>query len=145
MKRKWWKIRTPIKIFIFIAIGIGTILWIEEVQYYSKKLHWTEYSLRLARMDISKFRQITSRDPNSLNEIYEYAKKHRDSGLYGKKYGEYLTDTDGNKKESQVLNGQGGLFYNKETGEVKVNLTKPVKSYLHLYFGASRNDIPADW
>lgn len=145
MMRKWWNVRSTIIILALLVIGVGIVLLQEEVPYYSKKYHWTKYSLRLARMDINRFKQVTGRYPNSLNEISEYAKEHGDLGFYGKRYGEFLTDTEGNQIESQILNGQGGLFYNKENGEVKVNITKPVKNYLHLYFGTERNEVPSDW
>jgi len=145
MKKKWWKLRTKVTVIVFTLIGIGTLLWFEEVQYYSKKLLWTEFSLHLARANIRKFHQITGRNPHSLGEINQYAQEHTDSGLRKIAFGEYLTNTDGNKEEYTSLNGQGGLFYNERTGEVKVNLTKPVKHYLRLYFGKYRNEIPADW
>jgi len=145
MKRKWWKLRTRVIVIVCVLIGVGAILCIEEVPYYSKKLLWTKFSLRLARMNISQFRQTKARNPHSLGEINQYAQEHPDSGLRKIAFGEYLTNTNGNKKEYTSLNGQGGMFYNAETGEVKVNLTKPVKYYLRLYFGEKRNEIPADW
>jgi len=142
---KWWKSKYRVITVVFILIGIGVFLWLEEVPYYSKKLYWTEFSLRLARMNVNKFKQITGRNPNSLCEINQYAQKYPDSSLRKIALGEYMTNTDGNKEEYASLNGQGGMFYNTETGKVKVNLTKPVKHYLRFYFGKKRNEVPADW
>ncbi len=50
-----------------------------------------------------------------------------------------------NSKEYDVLNGEGGWYYNKETGEVKLNITKPVKDYVQAYVGEIGNEIPSDW
>ena len=50
-----------------------------------------------------------------------------------------------NVQVSNELNGKGGLYYNKETGEVRVNVTKPLKHYFIFYFGEERNDVAAEW
>ncbi len=142
---KWWKMRFKIVICVFLLICIAFFLWIEEVRYYPKKIFSTEFSLQLARKDVERFKEINNRLPMSLSEINTYAIENPNSHLREIPFGEYITDIDGNREEYGELNGKGGLFYNPNTGEVKVNLTKSVGHYLRLYFGKQRNEIPAEW
>jgi len=142
---KWKRRNRTFPVVVLLLIGLAVFLWIEGVGDYMKQLRWTEYSLRLARQNIISFREITGRNPISLSEINQYAKRNINSGLRQKPFGEHLSDVDGNRQEHNILNGQGGLFYDPESGVVKVNLTKPIKSYLRLYFGKKRNEIPSEW
>ena len=59
---------------------------------------------------------------------------------------ECITSASGNSMEYIELNGHGGFYYNFNTGEVKLNVIKPLKEYLWLYFLAKNgNEIPSDW
>jgi len=58
---------------------------------------------------------------------------------------ESISEKQSNSHEHSVLDGTGGLHYNPKTGVLKVNLTKPLKSYWRFYFGKRRNEVPADW
>ncbi|NIM06327.1 MAG: hypothetical protein GTN65_12095 [Armatimonadetes bacterium] len=141
----WYKIRPMVLIALLALFAGGIALWLAEVPDYWKKVHWTEFSLRLARLNVSSFREITGRFPDSLAEINQYASQHPDSGLRERPFGEYITETDGNREEHAILTGEGGLHYDKETGVVKVNLTEPLGHYLPLYWGSKRRQIPAEW
>jgi hypothetical protein len=56
---------------------------------------------------------------------------------------------DGDKQSSipefDKLNDKGGYYYDKNTGVLKINYTKPVKDYLKFYFGQYSNEIPSEW
>jgi hypothetical protein len=57
----------------------------------------------------------------------------------------YISDPNGSKQESQVLNGQGGWYYNSTAGEVRVNLDKPLFHYFRFVSGSYRKQVPSDW
>lgn len=85
------------------------------------------------------------RYPLSLYEINQYAKNNQKAGFRIKPFREHLSHSKGNANDYHVLNGKQGWYYDPNTGEVKVNLTKPVKHYMWFYFGKERNEIPANW
>lgn len=47
--------------------------------------------------------------------------------------------------EHRELNDCGGYFYDPNTGEIRLNLTRPVKEYLHFYDGRFAEEIPSTW
>jgi hypothetical protein len=96
------------------------------------------------RRSIQLFAERNGRFPNSLNELNEYGKK------FPKQIQWYFPPKESiagkpNSRERSVLDGTGGLYYNNKTGEMKFNLTKPLKFYWTFYFGKSRDDVPANW
>jgi hypothetical protein len=98
-----------------------------------------------ARREINQFKEIKGRYPNSLEEVREYAKENLDDEIYGMYFVEYLSSRGGNDTEHSILNGKGGHFYDKSTGEIRINLTKELHYYLPLIGGKERNEIPAKW
>jgi len=103
------------------------------------------------KKNIKWFNAQTGKYPGSLQDIVVYAnEKKNDTAnhfhiIRKLPCAEYITDIAGNSKEYPEINGKGGWYYNKDTGQLKVNLIKPVKHYLWLYFGPERNEIPSDW
>ncbi|MHC4156239.1 MAG: hypothetical protein ACYST6_15150 [Planctomycetota bacterium] len=110
----------------------------------SSEIRSTKMMLNLAKAQINAFQTITGRHPDTLSEIREYADKNPGSKLSSRLFKEYLSDPSGKSEVHSSLNGKGGWYYDPNTGEVKVNLDKPVKEYL-FYFGPERKEIPADW
>jgi len=43
------------------------------------------------------------------------------------------------------LNGKGGFYYDPNTGELRLNLTEPVKHYVPGYKGRYADEIPSSW
>ena len=43
---------------------------------------------------------------------------------------EHISSEDGNGKETDAIDGTGGYYYNKVTGQVRINPTMPVRYYL---------------
>ncbi|MGA1825366.1 MAG: hypothetical protein ACMUIP_11970 [bacterium] len=110
-----------------------------------RRVIFTKRNLDLLRKNIEIFKDITGRNPNSLLEIVQYAKNNPKNKLFKKKFKEFISDKNGNLCEYGVLNNKGGWYYNKITGEVKVNLINPIKYYLYFYFNDNREDIPSNW
>jgi hypothetical protein len=80
-----------------------------------------------------------------LAEISNYDSEHEEIKFDKIPFDEYISNENGETKESATLDNKGGWYYNKDTGEVKLNLTKPLKSYLPFYFGPYRNEVPSEW
>lgn len=119
----------------------------------------TLHSLDVARESVQWYRVQTGMWPRSLGEIRTYAlEKGVDFHRPGVNVSTgtiflFLSDFDrewisrlrGNSTEWDVLNNKGGFYYNKHTGEVKINLTQPLKDYFIIFFGERGDEIPADW
>ena len=58
---------------------------------------------------------------------------------------EWISSDDGDRRESGALDGSGGWYYNRETGELRVNLNRPLKDYAKHYYRLDRNERPCDW
>ncbi len=57
----------------------------------------------------------------------------------------YISKRNGNGSEHDTLNGKVNWYYNKNKGEVRINLTKPLKYYFKLYYKSDRDEIPSGW
>lgn len=139
------RIRLWIAILCACLLVLALIFSLEDVGFYNKRIMWTEFSLKANRDGVAKFKIITGRYPHSLVELRKYAKQNPESEIMTKHFKEYISDKQGRNEETDVLDGSGGWFYNKKTGEVKVNVIEPVKNYLRLYFGQKRSEIPSHW
>lgn len=130
--------------FVLLMIAVGN----EHISY-SNALRWRLYGTHVCldsgRKNIRLFAEETGRFPKSLAELNEYIQNRRDKMNRIRFPLESISDDDPNTSEHNVLDGTGGLYYNPETGVLKVNLTKPLKSYWRFYFGKGREEVPADW
>ena len=95
---------------------------------------------------MSLFHKQFQRYPNTLSEIKELANAE-DKGKF--KYSlrenkEFLSSEQGCDSEYNVLNNEGGWFYNPNDGRVKINLNKPMHTYFSNYFYKGRNTVPSD-
>jgi hypothetical protein len=141
----FYKIRSRILIFAFI---LGTLILATAIFYNSEcdyRIRGVRASLILIRSLIKTYNDSKGKYPESIAELQKYEESEQ------KNYQLKIIITTFRWKgkygiqEFNEINGNGGYYYNKTTGEVKVNLNKPVKHYLKFYFGKYRNEIPADW
>lgn len=116
------------------------VVYLIFVQDYSKRVYYTKLDLIRARNQVMNVKKLLNAYPKSMIGIH---KKYKEYTWYLPK--EFISDPNGRSDENYVLNGQGGWYYDPKSGEVKVNITKPVKHYLKYYVGKHRNEIPADW
>ena len=111
----------------------------------TRRVYSTKKRVSTLRAQILKFREITGDNPKSLSELQQYGEENPNAGLGDILITERISDPSGNYRESSVLDGKGGWYYNKETGEIKINLTQPVKQYVKSYLGKVGNEVPSDW
>jgi hypothetical protein len=111
---------------------------------YEQRLWVSQLNLRLARYSISLFKEQVGRFPESLEELDEYGKKHPHEIDWRWPYGETISRRRRTEGHAQ-LDGSGGFFYDPESGDIRVNLTKPLHHYWRRYSGKRRDEIPADW
>lgn len=126
---------------VFIAIFFS-IRFFNSIKY-EKRITITRLHLMKIRSILDEFREREGRYPDTLAELGKYSEKTDLANT--SEDGETFSCKDGNNDESSVLNGNGGWYYNKETGEIKINLTLPLKEYLSYYFGKDRNEVPSEW
>jgi hypothetical protein len=112
---------------------------------YGKRIETTLLRLHGARHGIEKFREIKGRFPSSLSELRNWGYKNPEAYIYPGDFCEFISDEQGNCRENNQLDGEGGLYYNKDTGEVKVNITKQIKYYLKYLPDFDRYETPSEW
>lgn len=140
------KITEPLPMFL-IGLSILVIGSTFAIDIHSSSLSTIKAqktNLRLSRWSIGIFFKENSRFPNSLDELYEYGKSYPDKIPWNLHPSEFIAGKS-NSQEHSVLDGAGGLYYDSKTGELRLNLTKPLKCYWRFYLGKERNEIPADW
>lgn len=103
----------------------------------------TKGELHRIRSTLQHYYESKHRYPNSLTELQTYVLQNLDKPILVTDLTEYITSEEGNAQESIVLDGSGGWYYDKATGEVRLNITKPVKYYLGPTISAE--EIPAEW
>ena len=149
MKRPMSRVVFWVVVIIILVVGAGLKIVHNKVRSYPQRLLSIRFNLRFSRESIRLFFEQTGHFPESLQEMNEYAKK-------GKKYRDKIDWRSPpmecisrnhrlNSSEHSVLDDTGGLYYNPKTGVLKVNLTKPLKSYWRFYSGERRDEVPADW
>ncbi|MCK4628149.1 MAG: hypothetical protein KAT56_04050 [Sedimentisphaerales bacterium] len=140
MGNKKSKIKYPYILCIIILLIAGICLY-EEVDMYNKRILWTKHHLKTYRMLIKQFHEEYHRFPDSIDDLNSY----RSHITGGKKFSEYFSCREGCDVGNEMLNGKGGWYYNKNTGEIKINIQKPIKYYLKIYIGKDKTDIPSEW
>jgi len=138
--------KVPFYALIILLIVILTVfMMLIYDSHCDNKIHATRFGLNPIRFWMSVFKADNGSYPDSIAELRKYVRhNYEDESL-----DQLFIDFQGNKKdhvpEFDILNGKGGYYYNKTTGVVKINLTKPVKHYLKFYCGERRDQIPSDW
>ena len=135
------------EICVFLLIIGGTSISLHFWALYTfprlKTINRSRFGLDRVRMMIKSYNEENHRYPSSLYELNKYHTSiNPDDDVW---FLEVITNSIGVNKESDVLDGQGGWYYNNKTGEVRLNITKPIKHYWRFYWGQGRNDIPSDW
>ena len=128
--------------YVVVLVTVPLVLvWIINL-HHRDAIRKQKVSLFLCRRSIGLYAKQNGKFPDSLNEFNEYGGKFRDEINWHSRPKDSIT---GNSTEHSVLDGTGGLYYDPNNGDLKLNLTKPLKSYWIFYFGKNRNDVPADW
>ena len=72
---------------------------------------------QLLLLHINGFKKNEGRYPDSLKELEQYIIQ---KGFKRLSFIEYYSNPKGNSREFDVLNGEGGWYYDNATGEVKI-------------------------
>ncbi len=144
------KITKPFILKIVFAVLVIVLMWFMYVSClhdpYNKEIEWTSISLQLIRENIQKFKQTNQRYPVSLDELNNHIKNDEKNLFHKRDNKEFISDRNGCSEEHVILDGKGGWFYNKQTGEIKININKPLKTFFEKYYYLpSRNKIPSEW
>jgi hypothetical protein len=136
----------PFLVLLIVSLvpTLGLILALNIDHSYRSTIRGTRLTLMFTRRSIQLFAEQNGRFPDSLGELNEYGKKSPKQIQWYFPAKESIAGK-ANSREHAVLDGTGGLYYDRKTGELKLNLTKPLKSYWRFYVGKSRNDVPANW
>ena len=129
-------------LLLFIA---GVLLVSNINRSYQRRIRGAKAVLMFSRRSIHFFAEQNGRFPDSLHELNEYGKNPPDEIYWYFPPRESISGKQPNSREHSVLDGTGGLYYNSNTGELKLNLMRPLKSYWRFYLGEKRNEVPADW
>ncbi|AQT67207.1 hypothetical protein STSP2_00350 [Anaerohalosphaera lusitana] len=127
-----------------ISMGLMYVSFLRDP--YSKRIEWTTISLHLIRDNIQTFKDVNQRYPTSLKELSTQVKIDENGLFHKRENKEYISSKNGCDDEYSVLNNKGGWYYNKQTGEIKININKPLKKcFKDYYYLPSRNRVPSEW
>ena len=127
-------------VFVFTFILIRYF----SVNPYQLRLSSTCVSLVHLRGSLKHYKEEVGEFPESLTEMEQHYDGHDSYSFKLNK--EYISSyEEGSNQEFNTLNGKGGWYYNKETGEIVINIDKPLKSCFDHYYYSNRNEVPADW
>ena len=126
------------KSFYIVVIAVVPLVLVVVINSdYRLCIREQKANLLLSRRSIRLYAEKHGKFPESLDES-----ELRDETDWNFHPMDLITK---NSTEHSILNGTGGLYYDPNNGDLKLNLTKPLKSYWIFYFGKKRNDVPGDW
>ena len=143
------------KVFVLLVLLLIVLFFLDWILCYSvdSRIMNARHSLYIARRSVKWYKTNTGNNPLHLISVKEYAKVNSIHDINTMPfydpdvYKERITSASGSSYEYNELNGKGGFFYDSNAGEVKLNITKPLKEYFCwcCLFAYNREEIPADW
>lgn len=124
---------------IFVLLVAGAYIW-----YQSRcedRVRGTQALLYVTRSGIKTFYEMNGRYPESINEFRQWSR----GGAWDKMIVDLTSDKQSVVPEYRKLNDKGGYYYDPNTGEIRLNLTRPVQEYLKFYSGRYKDQIPSSW
>jgi hypothetical protein len=137
---KHYKFSKSFYIVVLVTVPL-VLVWVKN-EYHWNTLRSQYWNLSFSRRSIGLYAEQNGKFPDSLDEFNQYGSKFPNKIYWYCHPKDLITE---NSAEHSVLDGTGGLYYDPNNGNLKLNLTKPLKSYWIFYFGIKRNDVPADW
>ncbi len=107
---------------------------------YTQRVQMTRLRLMALRGWVNDYYQQNNYFPDTVELEKNITDKNQSIT-----FKEYISKDDGANIVSTELNSQGGWYYDKTTGQVKVNLTEAVGSYFRPWFYKDGDQIPSDW
>ena len=115
-------------------------------QHYEHRLTIIKASLRYLDNASVVFFDEHGRYPISFDELRRACEDRVGKGsYYTKMYVDLTSDMTNEIPEYRELNGKGGYYYDPNSGQVRLNLTRPVEEYWPGYRGWLHDTIPSTW
>ena len=124
---------------LFVLLVAAVQVWYDSK--CEKRIRGIRVTLSMTRRGIEALYGLNGRYPKSFDE---YRKVVSDS-VWDKMFVDLTSDKQGDVPEYRELNDKGGYYYDPNTGEVRLNLTRPVHEYLKWYNGEYKDQIPSSW
>ncbi len=128
---------------------LGTLIFVLVFFAYQdrckRRIRVIRVNLSVLRDVIRIYSEVHGGYPNSLNEFRQWSKGDQSQGTWDKMYVDLTSDRQSNVPEYRELNDKGGYYYYPNTGEIRLNLTRPLKEYLPYYRGGSKDNVPSTW
>ena len=128
---------------IWIAVALAAILAVVAIEAsyqarWEQRIRATRGYVHLMRFAIRVDFKNTGRYPHSFEEFRQLAD-------LDELYVDLNSGKQSNVPVHPELNDKGGYCYDPNTGQIKMNLTRPVKEYLPWYRGKWRDEVPSSW
>lgn len=149
-RKKTFLLILAFAVFIYVVFGfVGP--------FQQERVIHSKISLKAIRNSVLWFKQENGFFPENIGEIERYIEKmnidRNEMKLNGKHvlfflpsyHSDRISTSEGNNREYISLNNNGGFYYDRIKGEVRINLTRPLKTYFIVYLGKDRNEIPSSW
>ena len=127
-----------------IALLLVLLVAAVQIWYGSKcenRIRGTKAILSVTRKGIKLFYEKNGRYPDSIDEYQQWGR----DGVRKKMILDLTSEKQSEVPEYRQLNDKGGYYYDPNTGEVRLNLTRPVKEYLKWYSGRYKGQVPSSW
>ena len=124
-----------------LFVLLVAVAYISYGSKFEKRIRANKVVLEASRSGIMAFYEVNGRYPKSFDEFRQWSK----GGLWDKMFVDLTSDKQSYVPEYRQLNDKGGYYYDPNTGEVRLNLTRPVKEYLKWYSGEYKDQIPSSW
>jgi len=157
MKMKWlksirWLASRKRRMYTFaIALALSCVLVVIVIQTeYDTRCKYRimviQVHLKSIRNSIQTFFERNGRYPYSLDELLRYLQEYNSLGDKKiKMYVDLTSEKQSDVPEYREMNDKGGYYYDPNTGEIRLNLIRPVKEYLKWYRGYYKDQIPSTW
>jgi type II secretory pathway pseudopilin PulG len=156
MKLKWpksilWlgsKESSPYAHLIIVVLVLVLLIVALQMSYDTRcdrRIRATIGHLKALRNAMNVYFRMYGQYPDSLNEFQQWAKGGKHSGFWDKMYVDLTSGKQIDIPVYRELNNKGGYYYDPNTGEIRLNLTRPVKGYLKWYGGCYKNKVPSSW
>ena len=140
-------------ILVLILLIVNYMLFIRHPHHihFSYLVTKTKYNLDVIRDTLKNYKSEYDEWPESISVLEEYFWKIQSPNssnpqfLIKRGFVEYISNQKGCGEKHENLDSSGGWYYNNETGEIKVNINKPLKDYFLFYWGIYKDEIPSKW
>ncbi len=137
--------------YAFVIIGalvLMLVVFAVKVEYNNRcenRIKVTKVHLGVTRKSIQAFLEHNGRYPDSLDEFRRYVRNKRGYLRAPDMYVDLNSEKQSDVPEYRQLNDKGGYYYDPNTGEVRLNLTRPIKDYFKWYRGRFKDQVPSSW